>query len=82
MTKQTKEGETMKQDLQGVTTEHWMDRRLRENKPINYPTNLIRISAKDIVTLVEHKNQMLGVRRSLLQESEEHDRRSREEVES
>lgn len=62
-------------DIQGAVTEHWMVKRLRQHKPINDPTNLIRISAVDILKLVEYKNQLLGTKRSVLEESQESDQR-------
>lgn len=56
-------------DIQGATTEHWMDKRLRLHKPINYPTNLIRISAHDILILHQYKNELLGESKNLVDAS-------------
>lgn len=46
-------------------TEHWMDRRLREKKPIILEGNLIRIPAKAFVKLQEFKNAHSTKRQSL-----------------
>lgn len=58
-------------DIIGATTEHWMDKRLRLHKPINYPTNLIRISAEDLLTLHQYKNELLGYSKSMVDASAE-----------
>lgn len=70
----------MKKEIQGAVTEHWLDKRLRLNKAVNDPTNLIRIKAKDLLTLHNHKQDLLGTRRSLLEESEEAERRRLESL--
>lgn len=64
----------------GGVIEHWMDKSIREHKPINYEGNLIRISAVDLLTLIEYKNKLLGVKRTLLEEQEEYTRRELEKV--
>lgn len=71
---------SMKKEIQGAVTEHWLDKRLRLNKAVNDPTNLIRIKAKDLLTLHNHKQDLLGTRRSLLEESEEAERRRLESL--
>lgn len=58
-------------EIMGAVTEHWMDKRLRFNNPINLTGNLIRISSKDLLTLQEYKNQFLGINKSLADASEE-----------
>ena len=58
-------------DINGAVTEHWMDKRLRQHKPINYPTNLIRISAPDLLILHQYKNELLGESKSLVDASED-----------
>lgn len=66
-------------ELKGATVEHWMIARQRQNKPINDPTNLIRISAKDFLILIKYKNEMLDIKRTLKQESDEFEEKQKEQ---
>ncbi len=63
--------------IQGATIEHWMDKRIREHKSINDPTNLIRISASDIIKLIDYKNSLLGTTKSILEESKDYEEREK-----
>lgn len=47
-------------EIRGAVTEHWMVKRLRENKSINDPTNVPRISAQTLVKLNDLRNSLLG----------------------
>jgi len=58
MNKNTKE-------LQGATAEHWMDKALRQRKPINLPDNIIRIGADALLKMNTYRNQLLGTDISL-----------------
>lgn len=51
-------------------TEHWIDRRRREGKPINLIgfVNPPRMSAQVILKLVNWRNEMNGIKRSLFEE--------------
>ncbi len=46
-------------------TEHWMDKRMRENKPIALEGNYIRIPAKAWVAFQDMKNRQSGRHQSL-----------------
>lgn len=61
----------MRNNIIGAVTEHWMDKRIRLGKPITLQGNLIRISANDILKLQEYKNNLLGIKISLIDASEE-----------
>lgn len=47
-------------EVQGAVTEHWMDKRLRQNKPIDDPSNVPRISADTLVKMLDLRNSLLG----------------------
>ncbi len=49
-------------------TEHWLTKRLREHKPINDVENYPRISAITMLKLIQWRNSMLGIKRSLHEE--------------
>lgn len=61
----------VKKEVQGAITEHWLDKRIREHKSTNLVGNLIRISAKDLLTLHQYKQSLMGTNRSISEESEE-----------
>lgn len=46
-------------------TEHWMDKALREKRPINMEGNYIRISADAFVKMQEFKNRHSKKKQSL-----------------
>lgn len=46
-------------------TEHWLDKRIRQRKPIALPGNVPRISAATMVKLHELKNKLAGTNYSL-----------------
>ena len=58
-------------EIIGATTEHWMDKRLREHKPINCEGNLIRMSAAVLLMLHNEKMRLLGQHQTLSEASEE-----------
>lgn len=57
--------------LQGAETEHWLDKMVRERRPIACAGNYIRISADNMVKLQQYKNKLTGKRQSLVEASQE-----------
>lgn len=60
--------------LQGIETEHWLDKRIREHKPINCPGNYIRIPAAAWIEFQKIRNKASGKRMSLYEASREYER--------
>lgn len=52
-------------------TENWLTKALREHRPLNLAghINRPRISAETILKMVTYKNNLLGIKRSLHEES-------------
>ena len=55
--------------VEGGINEHWLDRAIRNGERIIYDGNKVRMTADVIVWLQQWKNDMLGVKRSIAEES-------------
>lgn len=54
--------------IQGAVVEHWLDKRIRERKPINCRGNYIRIPAKALVLFQEIRNKGQNQKLSLIEQ--------------
>lgn len=57
--------------VEGAVNEHWLDKALRQKKPL-YAVGQqhgARMSAEVILWLVNWKNEMLGIKRSIYEET-------------
>lgn len=59
---------------------HWLDERIKQGKSTVLFGNTIRMSAETILRLTELKNKLLGVRRSLHEESLIHTEKNEQAV--
>lgn len=61
--------------LHGAQTEHWLDKRLRQHRPISCPGNYIKIPAKAWVKFQEIRNKASGKRKSIYEQNKEYEGR-------
>jgi hypothetical protein len=54
-------------NIRGAVVEHWMDKALRQHRPINLEGNVPRISADTLVKLNDLRNSLLGTNHTLYQ---------------
>lgn len=66
--------------LTGATVEHWLDKRIREHKPIACPGNYIRIPANVIVKFQEIRNYGRKKKLSLIEQQRQWEEEHREVV--